>query len=104
MLSLTKIEQEMLGGAQGRFVQRAMENVVAYAKALGAEELCEVKKATLFFGAHSYLDAVDSEDYDKVFSQMHLCLDSETVPIRSFAKGCFCQTCASPGEIGRAHV
>ena len=55
MIELTREEQSMLSGEQGRLKQVAMENVVKYAEVLGAERLCMVTKATIFCGAHNYL-------------------------------------------------
>ena len=95
MVKLTKVEQEMLNGDQGRFKQKAIENIVKYAEAMGAEELCEVTKATLYLGAHPYLDAVESDDYNEIFSKMYMCTD-EVIEIGEFSKGCFCQTCVGP--------
>ncbi|MEG1683273.1 MAG: aconitase X catalytic domain-containing protein [Oscillospiraceae bacterium] len=95
MLQLTNYEQEMLAGKYGAFQQTALKNIVAYAKVLGAEALCEVSKATIYLGAHPYLEVVDSENYDEVFSKMLLCSD-ETIPVGSFAKNCVCQTCVTP--------
>ena len=69
MVKLTEYEQKMLDGEMGPFKQRAIRKIVDYANALGAEELCEVTKATVYFGYHAYLDAVKSEDYDEIFSE-----------------------------------
>jgi len=98
MLKLTRIEQEMLNGRYGRFKQKALDNVVSYARALGAGQLCKVTKATLFFGAHPYLDVMDTGDYEEIFSEMHLCAGDEVIPIDTFDSECFCQTCSSPSD------
>lgn len=95
MVHLTEEEQRMLDGQMGPFRQAALKKIVEYAQALGAQELCEVTKATLYFGAHPYLDVVPSQDYDEIFSKMLLCSD-ETIPLGSFAQGCTCQTCVAP--------
>lgn len=95
MVKLTEYEKQMLEGKMGKFKQVALENIVKYAEALGAEELCEVTKATLYFGAHPYLDVVESDNYDEIFSKMYLCRD-EVVPLGDFAKECTCQTCVAP--------
>ncbi len=95
MVKLTEYEAEMLSGAHGPLRQKAMENIVAYAVALGADELCEVSKATLFMGAHEYLDVLKTDNYEKIFSKMYMCSD-ETIPLVSFDSGCFSQTCAAP--------
>lgn len=85
----------MRQGAFGAFKQKALENVIAYAQVLGATELCEVTKATIYLGAHPYLEAVDSEDYNEIFSKMLLCSD-ETIPLDKFSDRCACQTCVTP--------
>ena len=95
MVRLTKYETEMLNGNHGSTKQKAMENIIAYADALGADELCEVSKATLFLGAHEYLDVLKTDDYEKIFSKMYMCSD-KTLPIVDFDRKCFSQTCASP--------
>ena len=56
-MKLTPYEQDMLDGKFGRFKQIALENVLKYARVVGAEELVEITKSTLYFGAHSYLSA-----------------------------------------------
>jgi cis-L-3-hydroxyproline dehydratase len=94
MLSLTDYEKKMIDGELGRFKQAAMAKIVAYAKALDAEELCEITKATLFLGAHRYLEVIKSDDYDEIFSKMLLCTD-DNIPIERFAEGCTCQSCAT---------
>ena len=69
MLKLTDHEKEMLDGKMGKFKQKAMEFNVRYAKVLGAEEFCEVSRATLFIGAQHYLDCYKhGEEYKKIFS------------------------------------
>ena len=95
MVKLTPYEQQMLDGKFGPFKQKALENIVAYAEVLGATELCEVTKATVYLGAHPYLEAVKSDDYNEIFSKMLLSTD-ETIPMGTMAKGCFCQTCVTP--------
>ncbi|NMA49172.1 MAG: DUF521 domain-containing protein, partial [Tissierellia bacterium] len=95
MVKLTEYEHRMLNGEMGLFKQKALQKIVEYANVLGAEELCEVTKATLFFGAHPYLDVVDSVDYNEIFSKMFLCCD-EVIEIDKFDNRCFSQTCAGP--------
>ncbi|HCT90987.1 MAG TPA: hypothetical protein DF613_06375 [Lachnospiraceae bacterium] len=94
-MKLTEYEREMLEGKYGRFKQVALQNVVKYAKVVDAEELVEVTKSTLYFGAHSYLETCKSDDYDKIFAKMYLCTD-EDVKIGKFADNCYCQTCVAP--------
>lgn len=94
MIKLTDYEKSMLNGEMGEFKKVALEKVIQYAQALGAQELCEVTKATVFLGAHNYLEVVDSEDYDEIFSTLLLSSDKK-VPIDKFSDECFCQTCVT---------
>lgn len=97
MVKLTEYEQKMLNGEMGPFKQRAIQKIVEYANALGAEELCTVTKATVYFGYHPYLDAVKSDDYDEIFSKMVLCEHSgKTYHLDQFSCECFAQTCVGP--------
>ena len=75
MIKLSEYEQKMLNGEMGPFKQRAIKKIIDYAEALGAQELCKVTKATVYFGYHPYLDAIQSDDYNKIFSKMVLCSD-----------------------------
>ena len=50
MLKLTDYEQKMLDGEFGRYKQIAMENVVKFAKVLGAEELVPITKVHINMG------------------------------------------------------
>ena len=95
MVKLTEYEQRMRDGEFGEFKQVAIQKIIEYAESLGAEELCEVSKATLYFGAHPYLESLGSEDYNEIFSKMYLCAD-KTIPMGEMEKGCFCQTCVAP--------
>ncbi len=95
MVKLTDYEQRMLNGEFGEFKQIALQRIYDYAKVLGAEELCEVKKATLYLGAHPYLETAGSDDYDTIFSKMYLCSD-KTIPLGEMADCCCCQTCVAP--------
>lgn len=94
-MKLTQYEQDMLDGKHGKFKQAALDKIIQYGKALGAIELCEVTKATLYFGAHPYLETANGKNYDEIFSKMYLCKD-ETIKIEKFADECFCQTCVAP--------
>ena len=66
-----------------------------YAEVLGAEELCEVTKATVFCGSHNYLSVCASDDFDEVFSRVNLASD-EIVPFDRTYEGCYVQSCVSP--------
>ncbi|MEG2928345.1 MAG: aconitase X catalytic domain-containing protein, partial [Oscillospiraceae bacterium] len=94
-MKLTSYELKMLNGEFGEFKQKALEKIIQYAGILGADELCEVTKATVYVGAHPYLDVVGSDCYDEIFSKMYMCSD-KTIKIGSFAKECFTQTCVAP--------
>lgn len=95
MLKLSEYEQKMLRGEMGQFKQKALQKVVDYANVLGAEELCEVSKATVYFGAHQYLDVIDSDDYNEIFSKMVLC-SNDTLQLEQFDDKCYTQTCCGP--------
>lgn len=95
MVKLTQYEQQMLAGEFGEFKRIALQNVVDYANVLGAEELCEVTKATVYLGAHPYLDIIDSDNYEEVFSEMMLCSD-KVIPFGDFCAQCTCQTDTTP--------
>jgi predicted aconitase len=95
LVRLSDDEQRMLDGGQGRLKQVAMENVVRYATVLGAGELCEVTKATVFCGAHRYLEVCTCEDFHEVFSKMNMATD-EIVHFDATAAGCHVQSCVSP--------
>ncbi|ATW25154.1 aconitase X [Candidatus Formimonas warabiya] len=92
-MKLTDDEKRLLDGSEGKLKQKAMEFIVKYAQVLGAEELCQVTKATLFCGAHPYLEVFKSEDIDLIISEMCFC-SSEKVILDKMA--CYCQSCVSP--------
>ncbi len=94
-LRLTDYENEVLGGAEGRLKQVSLENIVRYATILGAEELCEVTKATVFCGAHNYLSVCESNDIDTVFSRMNLAVDG-TIPFDRTYENSYIQSCVCP--------
>ncbi|MCL2162963.1 MAG: aconitase X catalytic domain-containing protein [Oscillospiraceae bacterium] len=93
MIRLTQYEQDMLDGKQGKFKQKAMEFIVRYASVIGAEELCEISRATLFVGAQHYLYCYsDGTDYQKIFSEFYLCSD-EPLELGKISDSCEAQTC-----------
>ncbi|MCL1994068.1 MAG: aconitase X catalytic domain-containing protein [Spirochaetes bacterium] len=99
MVRLTEDEQRMLDGGNGKFKQKAMEFVVRYANVLGAEELCEVSRATLFIGAQRYLDCYSAgEDYRKIFSEFYLSSD-EVLELGQIAENCDAQTCGAACDL-----
>jgi predicted aconitase len=93
-MKLTGTEERMLQGEMGRLKQKAITNIIQYAEALGAEELCKVTKATLGLGAQPYLNHIESDDYNKIFSRVYMCTN-EILEIENdiFSDSCFCQTC-----------
>lgn len=95
MVKLTDYEKRMLNGEMGPFKQKALEKIVEYANVLNAEELCEVTKATVYYGAHPYLDVIESDDYNEIFSKMMLCSDDKIYELDNFSESCFTQTCCS---------
>ena len=97
MVHLTPEEQEMLDGKQGRLKQVAMENIVRYAQVLGASKLCRVTKATVFCGAHNYLEVCKSGDFHEVFSKMNLARD-ERIPFDCVDKNCYVQSCVAASD------
>ena len=95
MIELTREEQEMLDGKQGRLVQVALENIVRYGEVLGAKKLCKVTKATVFCGNHHYQEICDSPDFHEVFTKMNLARN-ERIPFDHICPDCYAQTCVSP--------
>ena len=95
MLKLTEYEKGLLAGSEGNGKKKAMEFIVRYANVLGAEELCDVSRATLFIGAQHYLDCYPvNENYKKIFSEFYLCSDEE-VDFPDISESCKAQTCAA---------
>ena len=82
MLKLTTDEQAMLDGAGGRAKQRAMDLLVRYAEALGAERFVDTTNiagvpgsSTLFL--QNYYRQKGDASYEAVFSQFDL--DSDEI-------------------------
>ena len=93
-MKLTDDEQRMLQGECGAFRQKAMEFNIRYASVLGAGELCEVSRATMFIGTQHYMDCYgDREDYPAMFSEFYLG-SAEPLDFASMAPRCKVQTCA----------
>ena len=97
MIHLTEEEQEILDGKQGKLRQTALENIVQYARVLGAEKLCKVTKATVFCGSHTYLGVCKSKDFHEVFSRMNLARD-ERIVFDSVDKDCYVQSCVAASD------
>jgi len=95
MMELSDYEDRLLAGEAGKLKQVAIQNIVRYAAILGARALCEVTKATVFCGAHNYLSACKSEDFDVVFSRMNLASDV-VMSFDTTYDNCYIQSCVSP--------
>lgn len=94
MVKLSDEEKRMLQGEVGMLQQKALENIVKYGEALGAQKLCRVTKATLGLGAQPYLDHIKSNDYNRIFSRAYLCSDQTyDISESKFSESCFCLTC-----------
>lgn len=99
MVVLTEEEKSILNGDKGRLQQKALENIVRYADALGAQELCKVSKATLGLGAQPYLNTVNSEDYNEIFSKVYMgTTEIMDMNSNSFSDSCFCMTCTENSD------
>lgn len=99
MLYLTDYEKKMLSGEFGEFRQAAMRVIYDYARVLGADKLCTVRRATLFIGAHHYLDCMDmQQDYTSIFSKFYLNKD-EPIPFERMSPECASQTCAAACDL-----
>jgi len=81
MVALSEAEQAMLGGEQGPAVQKAMDLLVRYADALGAEDFVETNNVAGVPGSSPQwvkeYYAADGGDYRAVFSRFDL--DSDEV-------------------------
>ena len=95
MVKLTDYEKHVLSGGEGRLKQVAMENILRYTEILGAEELCQVTKATVFCGNHNYLSACGSDDPHEVFSKLNLG-KNELILFDSTDENCYIQSCVAP--------
>lgn len=93
-MRLTTEEQAMLDGEKGRLIQAAMENIVRYAQVLGAQELCKITKATVFCGAHHYLEVCQSDDFHEVFTRLNMARD-EMIPFDTTCPECYIQSCVA---------
>jgi len=78
-MRLTDEEKAMLDGRDGRAVQKAMELLVKYGEALGAERLAETNNVstTAIIGGRFMQEYAAKYGYDAVFSQFNL--DSDEV-------------------------
>jgi predicted aconitase len=79
MVQLTRDEHEMLDGKHGRARQRAMEILVQYADALGAERFVNTNNVHLLIGFHPYPEVVTVTDADELASKFLLDTDEKIV-------------------------
>lgn len=94
-MRLTPDEQKMLNGDYGPLKREAMARVVQYAEVVEAPRLCDVTMAHLFCGAHHYLEAMVSKDFDEVHSEMSF-VSQEKLVFAHMAPGCMCQSDVFP--------
>ncbi len=94
-MKLTTDEQRMLDGEFGLLKRQAMAKTVEYGHIVGAERLCEVTMAHLFCGAHPYLDAFPSRDFDEVHAEMAF-VSREPLVFDQIAPHCRCQSDVFP--------
>jgi hypothetical protein len=80
MLTLTDVEKALLDGHEGRAAQKAMELLVRYAEALGAERFVETKNVAGVPGSanpflQNYFKDKNAGGYDAIFSYFDLDAD-----------------------------
>lgn len=78
-MKLARDEQEMLDGKLGRAKQRAMELLVQYGEALGAERFIDTDNVHLLIGFHPYPEVVKFQDVDDLISRFFLDTDDRIV-------------------------
>ena len=69
---LTKDEKEMLEGEHGPARQKAMELLIKYGEALGAERFIDVTNVHIALGAHPFVRQFSKPDGDAVYSEFYL--------------------------------
>src|SRR5688500_12254265 len=101
MVALTDLERSMLGGEQGPAVQKAMDLLVRYADALGAEDFVETNNVAGVPGSSpkwvKEYYAADGGDYRAVFSRFDLDSDEVVDVPRMNAFSCHLQGGMDPG-------
>jgi len=83
-MKLTDHEKQMLSGKFGRAKQLALQKVVQFAEALGAEELCPVTKATFTVGLKRWFFYSSLKSYPASATKLYL---GEELPL-SFDEDC----------------
>ncbi|MBF9044359.1 DUF521 domain-containing protein [Rhodobacterales bacterium HKCCE4037] len=77
-MQLTDYEKQMLGGENGPAVARAMDLLVRYGEALGAERLVETRNVAGAFNASTpSIRSMAEDGFDRVYSELNL--DSDDV-------------------------
>mgnify|MGYP000416389853 CR=1 FL=1 len=76
MVKLTEYEQAMLDGEFGRYKQIAMQHVVDFADAMGAEELVKISKVHMCVGCPPLGYGI-SDDFDEHFRRTFLCTEEK---------------------------
>jgi len=79
VVKLTRDENQMLEGKHGRAKQRAMEILIQYAEALGAERFVNTNNVHLLIGFHPYPEMVTITDADELASKFLLDTDDKIV-------------------------
>ncbi len=72
-------EYDMLDGKQGLAKQKAMELLVKYGEALGAERFIDTNNVHLFIGFHPYPEVVTPRDADDLVSKFLLDTDERII-------------------------
>jgi len=94
-MRLTDEEQRMLDGESGPLVRQALAKTVEYGRIVEAESLCRVTMAHLFCGAHPYLEACPTRDFDEVYSEMAF-VSREKLVFDRLSPDCRCQSDVFP--------
>src|SRR5689334_3050557 len=95
-MNLTAEERAMLDGAQGKARQKAMELLVRYAEALGAERFVNTRNIAGVPGSYSplllkYYNATPANAYDVIYSRFDLDSDEIVAVPRVAAGACHLQ-------------
>ena len=101
-MNLTRQEQEMLDGRKGKATQKAMELLVRYAEALGAERFVDTRNVAGVPGSanpflQNYYKDKGADGLDAIFS--HFDLDSDELveaPARAGAHVITCRAAPIP--------
>jgi predicted aconitase len=78
-MKLTKDEREVLEGKKGRAKQKAMELLVQYGEALGAERFINTNNVHLLIAFFPYPNTIPPEEGDELVSKFLLDSDEEII-------------------------